>query len=57
MTQDRIDALRAAPAARKKILLKWADLIASNALEIAVPGVRENGTGRERDCGRNFFAA
>jgi gamma-glutamyl-gamma-aminobutyraldehyde dehydrogenase len=33
-----------APAARKKILLKWADLIEANALEIAVLGVRENGT-------------
>ncbi|MFC2967782.1 aldehyde dehydrogenase [Acidimangrovimonas pyrenivorans] len=33
-----------APAARKKILLKWADLIAGNALELAVLGVRDNGT-------------
>ena len=33
-----------APAARKKILLKWADLIEANALEIAVLGVRDNGT-------------
>lgn len=33
-----------APAARKKILLKWADLIEAKALEIAVLGVRENGT-------------
>lgn len=33
-----------APAARKKILLKWAELIEANALEIAVLGVRENGT-------------
>jgi gamma-glutamyl-gamma-aminobutyraldehyde dehydrogenase len=33
-----------APAARKKIMLKWADLIETNALEIAVLGVRENGT-------------
>ena len=32
------------PAARKKILLKWADLIEARALEIAVLGVRENGT-------------
>ncbi|MCC5964522.1 MAG: aldehyde dehydrogenase family protein [Natronohydrobacter sp.] len=32
------------PAARKKILLKWAALIEANALEIAVLGVRENGT-------------
>ncbi|WP_428687378.1 aldehyde dehydrogenase [Roseibium sp.] len=33
-----------APAARKKILLKWADLIEANALELAVLGVRDNGT-------------
>ncbi len=33
-----------APAARKKILLKWADLIEANALDIAVLGVRDNGT-------------
>ncbi|PKP75941.1 MAG: aldehyde dehydrogenase [Alphaproteobacteria bacterium HGW-Alphaproteobacteria-6] len=32
------------PASRKKILMKWADLIEANALEIAVLGVRENGT-------------
>ena len=32
------------PAARKKILLRWADLIEANALELAVLGVRENGT-------------
>ncbi|MCC5969193.1 MAG: aldehyde dehydrogenase [Pararhodobacter sp.] len=32
------------PAARKKILLKWAGLIEAEALEIAVLGVRENGT-------------
>lgn len=32
------------PAARKKVLLKWADLIEQNALEIAVLGVRNNGT-------------
>lgn len=32
------------PAARKKVLLKWADLIESNALELAVLGVRDNGT-------------
>lgn len=32
------------PAARKRILLKWADLIEANALELAVLGVRENGT-------------
>ncbi|TNF22899.1 MAG: aldehyde dehydrogenase family protein [Rhodobacteraceae bacterium] len=33
-----------APAARKAILLKWADLIEAQALEIAVLGVRDNGT-------------
>jgi len=31
-------------AARKKVLLKWADLIDANALELAVLGVRDNGT-------------
>lgn len=33
-----------APAERKKILLKWADLIEAQALAIAVLGVRNNGT-------------
>ena len=33
-----------APAARKKVLLKWADLIEAQALAIAVLGVRNNGT-------------
>ncbi|MCP4819493.1 MAG: aldehyde dehydrogenase family protein [Shimia sp.] len=33
-----------APAARKKVLLKWAELIEQNALELAVLGVRDNGT-------------
>ncbi len=32
------------PAARKKVLLKWADLIEKHALELAVLGVRDNGT-------------
>jgi len=32
------------PAARKNILLKWAELIEAHALEIAVLGVRDNGT-------------
>ncbi len=32
------------PAARKKVLSKWADLIEANALELAVLGVRDNGT-------------
>ncbi|MBY6116677.1 aldehyde dehydrogenase [Mameliella alba] len=33
-----------APAARKAVMLKWADLIEANALELAVLGVRDNGT-------------
>lgn len=33
-----------APAARKKVLLKWAELIEAHALELAVLGVRDNGT-------------
>lgn len=32
------------PAARKKVLHKWADLIEANATELAVLGVRDNGT-------------
>ncbi|MGJ8546583.1 MAG: aldehyde dehydrogenase [Sulfitobacter sp.] len=32
------------PAARKKVLLRWAELIEANALELAVLGVRDNGT-------------
>ena len=35
---------RMSPAGRKKVLLKLADLIESHALEIAVMGVRDNGT-------------
>ncbi|CAM5388105.1 aldehyde dehydrogenase family protein [Mycolicibacterium aubagnense] len=35
---------RATPAARKKVLLKLADLIEKHALELAVLGVRDNGT-------------
>ena len=35
---------RAAPAERKKVLLKVADLIEKHALELAVLGVRDNGT-------------
>ncbi|NOD93734.1 aldehyde dehydrogenase family protein [Ruegeria sp. HKCCD4884] len=35
---------RLAPAGRKKVLLKLADLIESQTLEIAVLGVRDNGT-------------
>lgn len=31
-------------AARKKVMLKWADLIEAEALELAVLGVRDNGT-------------
>ncbi len=33
-----------APAARKKAMLKWADLIEAQAEELAVLGVRDNGT-------------
>ena len=33
-----------APIERKKIMLKWADLIEKNAVELAVLGVRNNGT-------------
>jgi gamma-glutamyl-gamma-aminobutyraldehyde dehydrogenase len=33
-----------APAARKAVLLKWADLLEQNLLELAVLGVRDNGT-------------
>lgn len=33
-----------APAARKAVLLRWADLIEAHAMEIAVLGVRNNGT-------------
>ncbi|MEO1679744.1 MAG: aldehyde dehydrogenase family protein [Pseudomonadota bacterium] len=33
-----------APVARKKVLLRWADLIEAHALELAVLGVRDNGT-------------
>jgi 4-(gamma-glutamylamino)butanal dehydrogenase len=33
-----------APATRKKVLLRWADLIEARAPELAVLGVRENGT-------------
>lgn len=32
------------PAARKKVLHKWADLIEAHALDLAVLGVRDNGT-------------
>ncbi len=32
------------PAERKKVMMKWADLIEANALELAVLGVRDNGT-------------
>ena len=32
------------PAARKKVLLEWADLIEANTLELALLGVRDNGT-------------
>lgn len=55
--QDATDAITAArrafddgrwsglaPAKRKAIMLKWADLIEGNAVELAVLGVRNNGT-------------
>ncbi|MEM7439650.1 MAG: aldehyde dehydrogenase [Pseudomonadota bacterium] len=32
------------PAARKTVMHRWADLIADNALELAVLGIRDNGT-------------
>jgi gamma-glutamyl-gamma-aminobutyraldehyde dehydrogenase len=35
---------RQPPAARKKVMLKWAGLIEAEALALAVMGVRENGT-------------
>ena len=35
---------RQPPAARKKVMLKWAELIEAEALALAVMGVRENGT-------------
>ena len=35
---------RAAPAHRKKVLLRFADLVEQHALELAVLGVRDNGT-------------
>jgi 4-(gamma-glutamylamino)butanal dehydrogenase len=35
---------KAAPAERKKVMLRIADLIEKNALELAVLGVRDNGT-------------
>ena len=35
---------RLAPAARKKVLFRWAELIEAHALELAVLGVRDNGT-------------
>ena len=35
---------RQPPAARKKVMLKWAELIEKHALELAVLGVRDNGT-------------
>ncbi|MEI9430181.1 aldehyde dehydrogenase family protein [Mesorhizobium sp. Cs1299R1N3] len=38
------DWARMAPMDRKKIMFRWADLIDRHALEIAVLGVRDNGT-------------
>ena len=53
-TESAIAAARAAfedrrwcgqpPTARKRVMLKWADLIEREALELAVTGVRDNGT-------------
>ncbi|MEM7288836.1 MAG: aldehyde dehydrogenase family protein [Pseudomonadota bacterium] len=43
-TYDSGDWKNMAPAARKRIMHKWADLIEANALELAVLGVRDNGT-------------
>lgn len=44
LSYDRGDWSRMAPLDRKNTLLKWADLIEANALEIAVLGARDNGT-------------
>lgn len=41
---DRGDWSRAAPAQRKKVLAKLADLIEAETLDLAVLGVRDNGT-------------
>lgn len=41
---ERGDWSRAAPAQRKKVLLRLADLIEAEALDLAVLGVRDNGT-------------
>ncbi len=41
---EKGDWSRAAPGYRKKILLRWAELIEENALDLAVLGVRDNGT-------------
>ena len=35
---------KAAPQERKKVLIRFAELIEANALELAVLGVRDNGT-------------
>ncbi len=43
-TFERGSWSRMAPAGRKKVLLKLADLIEAHALELAVLGVRDNGT-------------
>ena len=43
--RSRIAAGRGNPLRRaKKVLMKWADLIDAHALELAVLGVRDNGT-------------
>ncbi len=41
---DKGDWSRAAPAQRKKVLLRLAELIEAEALDLAVLGVRDNGT-------------
>ena len=41
---DKGEWSKASPAFRKKVLFKWAALIEEHALEIAVLGVRDNGT-------------
>lgn len=44
MSFDRGDWSRAAPTFRKKVLLRLAELIEQHSLELAVLGVRDNGT-------------
>jgi len=44
MDQTRINSLRDVSILKKKVLHKLADLIEANAMELAVLGVRDNGT-------------